>query len=162
MKIHYLLICLSGLLLMQACAQQGECQPQGKYLIVRPYAGLSNRLRVLASAKIMAALTDRHLVVVWDIVPNETPGRWKDFFLNPMTSFGQSPLPREGCTLKRVTEAPPNDPIIKNLGDQNNGKTSPEILSSIPDYPEPIVFFGTSITFAPETEIMPTKEYKKR
>ena len=93
--------------------------------MVRPYAGLSNRLRVLASAKIMAALTDRHLVIDWYSVPDEIPGEWRDFFLNPLTMFNESPLPKEGCTLERITQSQANDPIVKNLGSQNNEDNKP-------------------------------------
>ncbi len=138
-----------------------DCKPSAKYLVVRPYAGLSNRLRVLASAKIMAALTDRYLVVDWSVVPDELPGTWQDFFLSPMTTYEQSPLAKEGCTLDMIHNAPENDPKIKNLGNANSSAGN-AIVAEIPEFTEPIVFFGTSLSFRPDQKYISDKEYKSR
>ena len=138
-----------------------DCHPSAKYLVVQPYAGLSNRLRVLASAKIMAAITDRYLVVDWSVIPNELPGTWQDFFLSPMTTYEQSPLWQEGCSLERIKNAKEDDPVIKNLGDRNSAEGN-RVVAKIPEFNEPIVYFGTSLNFQPASLYLSDQEYRKR
>src|SRR5580658_4515937 len=127
MKRYFILLLL---LLLTSCNH--ECKPSGRYLVVTPWAGMANRLRTLASAKIMAAITDRELIVDWKVLPNELPGTWKDFFNNSLTTFERSALPSEGCTYKVITTAWKGDPIIKNMGVQN----SPELQKNLNNIPE--------------------------
>lgn len=149
------------LLAILASGCDDQCRPTDRYLVVTPFAGTSNRLRVLASAKIMAALTDRQLVVDWDIIEKEMPARWNQLFRNPMTTFEQSPLAKEGCSLKKITSAPEGDPTILNLGNQNDGK-GVERVSRITEDQEPIIYFGTSLGFQPDSKYMTTAEYQER
>lgn len=138
-----------------------ECNPQGRYLVITTFAGTSNRLRTLASAKIMAALTDRELVIDWPILDKEMPARWKDLFRNPLTTYEYSSLWQEGCSIEKIKAAAPGDPVIKNLGVQNDTDGYYR-MGKVTEDSEPIVYFGTSLNFKPDTKYISDKEYKKR
>lgn len=139
----------------------GDCTTSERFLVVKTYAGMGNRLRILASAKIMAALTDRELLVDWPVIDNEMPGRWKDFFRNSLTMYEDSSLAKQGCLLQKIESAEPGDPIIKNLGSQNDGEGQKR-LSKITEDNEPIVYFGTSLNFQPDDKYISNQEYHER
>lgn len=167
MRKNHIIICLSLIFLMifffQACSD--ECSPNGKYLVITPYAGLGNRLRILASAKIMAAISDRKLVIDWGILDKEMPGNFDDFFLNPLITYEKSDLKNHGCTLKKIRNAKGDDKNIKNLGNKNGGTdldADLKRLSLIPYDEEPIVYFGTSLNFRPDEKLLPRAEYDDR
>jgi hypothetical protein len=58
-------------------------------LVVFPRGGLANRLRVVASANIMANHTGRKLFVNWELT-EECHCRWSDLFANPVDEFPES------------------------------------------------------------------------
>ncbi len=60
---------------------------QERVLIVQPLEGLANRLRVLASAKLMAEHTGRNLLVSWTRQPTRCNARWTDLFVNPVDEY---------------------------------------------------------------------------
>jgi hypothetical protein len=60
---------------------------QERVLIVQPLEGLANRLRVLASAKLMAEHTGRNLLVSWTRQPIRCNARWTDLFVNPVAEY---------------------------------------------------------------------------
>jgi hypothetical protein len=134
--------------------------PDGRYLVVTTYAGMSNRLRTLASAQIMASITDRKLVVDWPIKSEEMVAQWSDFFSNPMEMLEDSALARNGCTIEQIEGAKKENPFIKNLGIQNDSKTLNPLMN-IPQYNEHIVYYGTTINFSPKEEDLPAAEYDK-
>lgn len=160
-NLFFLIIAYACLVSLLVGCGPSECKPKSRYLVVYPYAGLANRLRVLASAKILAAATDRHLVVDWPVIRNEIPAKWHELFLTPMTMFEQSSLKNEGCTLSEIKSAPPEHPVIKNVGAKNDYDEA-KGLSKIAFDDEPIIYFGTSVSFFPEEEIMPYSEYQER
>lgn len=156
-----LLVVFFALLLISGCGEL-ECNPQGRYLVVQPYAGVSNRLRVLNSAAIMAKLTGRELVVEWRLIEKETPVRWDQLFKNPMTMFDQSSLASAGCSLDMIKSAKPGNPIIKNLGNKNNSKKGDQLrLGQITDDREPIIYFGTSLNFQPDESYISKADYQR-
>lgn len=146
---------LSAVTLLPACGN--KCQTKDRYLVVTTFAGMANRLRLLASAKIMAALTGRQLVVDWPILENEMPGAWKDFFQNPIVTFEDSMLAKQGCRLESITSAE-SDSVIKNLGNQNYNDAR-KVLNVLPQLQEPIVYFASSLNFQPDEQFMPASEY---
>ena len=56
-----------------------------KSLVIYPKNGLANRLRVLASASILAECTGRNLFVNW-IPSKECNVEWEELFLNQVES----------------------------------------------------------------------------
>lgn len=148
---------LMGFLLISGCAEE-ECKPKGRYLIVTPFAGTTNRLRVLASANILAEVTKRKLVINWYLNPGEMPAQWNELFLNPLNTFEKSTLPEEGCTLEEITNAQAGDRVIKNLASLND-ETGQKRIRQIPKDKEPIVYFGTSLNFWPEEKYIASADF---
>jgi len=62
-------------------------------LVFYPQYGLANRLRAIASAKILADYTGRKLMVNWVPAERECNVAWEDLFVNPLD---RSPLPLSG------------------------------------------------------------------
>jgi hypothetical protein len=160
-KYALYILLLYVLTFTQGCGG-GICEPQDRYLVVEPFAGTSNRLRTIASAKIMAAVTERQLVVHWKLFKDEMPALWSQLFKNPLTMFDHSMLLFEGCTLDKITSAEAGNAVIRNLGDQNKTGDSAAGLAHIPEYQEPIVYFATSMGFSPEDKVLSRSEYDKR
>lgn len=159
-KIYvWMMLLLSHLCYLSSCG--GDCHIDEKILLITPYAGMGNKLRVLSSAKIMAAVSGRHLLIDWTLLKDEMPGFWSDFFLNPLTTYEQSSLYRQGCSLKSIKNAT-SDTNIKNLGNQNKFDEASPILASIPAMTENIVYFGTSLSFAPEEKYLSTSLYNEK
>jgi len=157
-----LAFCLASVLFFGSGCGESNCSPSGRYLVVTPYAGMSNRLRVLASAKIMAAVTGRQLVVHWAPQENEAPPKWNDLFYNPIPLFEHSLLAtQDGCSLSDITRAKEGNPMINNLGSQNDS-TKRIHLINLPDVKEPVVYFGTSMNFKPGETYLSTDEYEAR
>ncbi|MEM7403507.1 MAG: hypothetical protein AAF310_05860 [Myxococcota bacterium] len=138
-----------------------SCNPEKKYLVVKTYAGMANRLRVLASSRVMADLTGRHLVVYWEKIDKEMPASWDDLFLNPMTMIENSSLPAQGCDIERIQSALSDDQIVENMGIKND-LNDQEKLAKIPQFDKPIVYFETSLNFAPDKKYLSTDEYNLR
>lgn len=138
-----------------------NCSTDDRYLVVTTYAGMGNRLRNVASAQIMASITDRKLVVDWLHQPGEMPGKWTDFFSNPLVVFEDSGLANQGCRLKDLQNAKSGDDMIRNLGLQNDANLQKE-LEKIPDYNEPIVYFGSTAEYRPREKDLSPADYKKR
>ncbi len=144
------------------CGRGGNCKPEGRYLVVTPWAGMGNRLRTIASAKIMAGITDRKLVIDWRINPKEMPGQWYDFFLTPLTFFDESDLYlTENCTLTDIKKAKPGDPYVLNLGSPNDIEATKR-LKKIPADKEAVVYFATSMPFEPAEEYLSDADYNER
>ena len=61
-----------------------------KALVFYPQYGLANRLRAIASAKILAEYTGRRLLVNWIPSPQECNVDWEDLFVNHLEPY---PLP---------------------------------------------------------------------
>jgi hypothetical protein len=163
MRNLYIILLAIILLSQLSCGRSDLCQPSGRYLVIKTYAGMANRLRILASARIMAALTDRHLVVHWPINPREMAGTWSDFFLNPLTLFENSPLAlKDHCTLKDISQAYVGDSYIKNLGNLNDAGEGNDRVRKITKDTEPVVYFETSLNFSPDSNDMSSSDYKKR
>lgn len=154
-----LLAWLLSSVFFSGCA--GDCDPKGRYLVITTFAGMANRLRILASAKIMAALTDRQLVVDWPVKSDELPGKWTDFFINPLIVFENSSLEKEGCSLSTIKNAQAGDAKIKNLGTQNDAEAQKR-LAQITEDKEAIVYFGTSLPFQPDEKYLSGQEYRER
>jgi hypothetical protein len=165
MKLYYSLCSFAKFLLFislfwySGCG--GNCYTEDKFLIITTYAGMGNRLRILSSAKVMAAVTGRQLIVDWPLLKKEMPGFWSDFFLNPLINYEQSSLYRQGCPLRSIYKASKNDPNIENLGDQNDA-TSSKTLADIPAITKNIVYFGTSLPFRPEEQYLSSSEYREK
>ncbi len=58
-----------------------------RVLIVLPMGGLANRLRVLASAKLMAEVTRRKFLVRWWPTPKKCNAAWSDLFVNTLNQY---------------------------------------------------------------------------
>lgn len=145
------------ILVLSSCAEE-ICDPKDRYLVVTPFAGTTNRLRVIASAEILAKITDRKLVIDWTLFAGEMPSPWKNLFRNPSTMFEDSNLISEGCSLARIKSAKANDPVIKNLGNLNKASFQ-QRMGDITEDKEPIVYFGTSLNFRPNTKYISYDDY---
>jgi hypothetical protein len=64
-----------------------------KTLVVYPQYGLANRLRAIASAKILADHTGRRLIINWVPCERECNVRWVELFMNQVERY---PLPLSG------------------------------------------------------------------
>ncbi len=139
--------------------KQQISKSQKRYLVVSiTFAGMGNRLRVIASAEIVARITGRQLVVDWPINIH-MPGHWQNFFSSPLVTFDSSDLPGLGYSLEKIKLAPKNDPEIKNLGEQNNCYAELEVLPHLSSFDEPIVYFASTLPFKPIT--MERDEYDR-
>lgn len=138
---------------------QHTCKPQDYFLVVEPFAGLSNRLRVLASSWVVSLLTGRKLVVNWKILPNEMPAKWDELFsYPPLTMFEQSPLSSQGCSLEVMKASWKNDPVIKTFSNMNISNYWGSLLIGSK---EPIIYLGTSLNFQPNQADISENEYKR-
>ena len=119
-----------------------------RYLEVTLWTGLANRLRVIGAALIASSYTNRKLIVDWQIVPDEMPGAWCDFFMEDSRfDFEQTSLDEDrGYSLEDIQKAPLGHPVIKNLGSQNS-EAGLQRLQKLAEDQERIVYFSTSLYF---------------
>lgn len=138
-----------------------QCKTDKRYLVITSFAGMANRLRVLASAKIMGAITDRHVLVDWPLKSNEMTGYWSDFFLNPLILYEDGPLHKQGCSLDHIKGASSDDPDIKNLGRQND-KEAWKVLAELPKFEENIIYFRTTMNFVPDEKFLKRSDFDEQ
>lgn len=118
-----------------------------RYLVVSStIVGMGNRLRVIASAQILAEQTGRMLVVHWPI--NEhMPGTWNDFFQNELVTFEKSPLVELDYSMEKLIEAPPYSAVILNLGNRNTDPHIMQAVAQIEKAKHDIVYLHTTLRF---------------
>jgi hypothetical protein len=107
-------IIISLILVCVSCggdsAEPLPVKDQTKYLVVRPIGGLANRLRVLASAHVMAKVSNRKLVLDWKVEPWEMGADFSDLFENKIPTISETEMPEKykiyghinGCQVEDV------------------------------------------------------------
>lgn len=89
---------LTGVLFLSfSCLKEENSNSENvpeKYLIVQPQGGLANRLRVLASASVMAKVSKRRLILDWRI-DSDMGASWSELFQNKILSVAEANMPQE-------------------------------------------------------------------
>jgi len=140
-----------------------DCKPTQNYLIVRPKLGLANRLRAIASATVMAEITNRKLVIDWRI-DDDLESNWRKLFKEPqLLMFDETDLAQEGCSLKKINETI-SDTEINNYDDP----TEEGIVKlgfwfpNIPKDKHPIIYMATPWKFRPAEDFLSAEAFDKK
>jgi len=144
------LIALS--LLVSGCGK--NVSETGKYLVVNPRAGLANRMRAMASAKVMADVSGRKLVIDWQEQPMhfEAAGHIGDLFKTDNILPIESLPPLGICDLNCLRNPDMTIPGVVSKYynvdlDQSNAYT---VLPKIGKDTAKIVYLTLTTNFKPE------------
>jgi hypothetical protein len=154
---------LLAVLCMSDCGPKGNCEdmnPDERYFVITPVAGLGNRLRAMASSKILAEASNRLLVVDWIIEPKEMPALFNQLFENTFRSPKQTNLPK-ACTIEHIRDPKSKDANVMRVKSNFNGSFVDQLVP-MPELRIPIIWTEPWLEFRPKESVLSSADYDKK